>query len=230
MLNRLAAAVSLCLLAGLVVWFGSSPAHALDKDCGDFANQKDAQLYFLNKGGPKYDPDNLDADGDGIACESNPCPCYYGKTPPTGSDAGAKQVIRQKATVVAVSDGDTIKVRLRAAGPVRRVRLLGVDTPEVFGTTECGGVQASRSMKRMLREGSRVRLVSDPTQAYKDSYGRLLRYVVKISTGKDLSRVQIYRGWGKVFVYHHNPFQRVASYRKAQRQAKAANRGIWGRC
>lgn len=36
----------------------------------------------LRHGGPRYDPDRLDADNDGIACEDNPCPCYYGKRLP----------------------------------------------------------------------------------------------------------------------------------------------------
>jgi hypothetical protein len=50
-----------------------------DKDCADFPSQKAAQIYFLKHGGPRYDPDRLDADHDGIACEDNPAPYYYGK-------------------------------------------------------------------------------------------------------------------------------------------------------
>src|SRR5690242_3492155 len=56
----------------------SGAAQAKDVDCSDFANQASAQSYFLNHGGPNSDPDGLDADGDGIACESNPCPCTTG--------------------------------------------------------------------------------------------------------------------------------------------------------
>jgi hypothetical protein len=58
------------------------PASAADRDCADFSSQAAAQTYFLSLGGPGSDPDRLDADGDGIACESNPCPCSY-STPPT---------------------------------------------------------------------------------------------------------------------------------------------------
>lgn len=50
-------------------------AQAKDLDCSDFSDQASAQNYFINQGGPDYDPDYLDADGDGIACETNPCPC-----------------------------------------------------------------------------------------------------------------------------------------------------------
>jgi endonuclease YncB( thermonuclease family) len=59
------------------------PATAADLDCSDFATQASAQSYFLSRGGPASDPDRLDADGDGIACESNPCPCSYSTTPTT---------------------------------------------------------------------------------------------------------------------------------------------------
>lgn len=52
------------------------PAVARDRDCSDFATQRAAQIFFLKHGGPRYDPDRLDADNDGVACEDNPCPCY----------------------------------------------------------------------------------------------------------------------------------------------------------
>lgn len=44
-----------------------------DKDCKDFATHADAQAYFVSKGGsPTNNVDKLDADHDGIACESLP--------------------------------------------------------------------------------------------------------------------------------------------------------------
>ena len=45
-------------------------AAAADKDCSDFSSWKAAQKYYRHHGGPRYDPDHLDADHDGIACES----------------------------------------------------------------------------------------------------------------------------------------------------------------
>ena len=47
-----------------------------DKDCANFASQAEAQAYFGLTGGPVSDPDRLDADNDGIACEA-------GETAPT---------------------------------------------------------------------------------------------------------------------------------------------------
>ncbi|GAA3802417.1 excalibur calcium-binding domain-containing protein [Nocardioides panacisoli] len=66
-------------------------AVARDMDCSDFPSQRAAQIYFLNHGGPQSDPDRLDADGDGIACEDNPAPYYYGTTLPGGGGGGGDQ-------------------------------------------------------------------------------------------------------------------------------------------
>lgn len=41
-----------------------------DRDCSDFATQSEAQRFYEAAGGPGRDPHRLDADRDGIACES----------------------------------------------------------------------------------------------------------------------------------------------------------------
>lgn len=216
----------------MLVVLAPAPATALaDKDCSDFSTQKAAQIFFLNNGGPQQDPHQLDAEGDGIACESNPCPCYYKKSldgDTTTSDGGTKKVV-QRARVIEVVDGDTVDVRL-ASGAKKRVRLIGIDTPEVYGGVECGGPEASSSLKKVLPRRTRVKLVSDTSQDLKDRYGRLLRYVTKVSTGKDVNRQQVFKGWATVYVYDNNPFNRVKTYRSAQRSANDANRGIWDLC
>ncbi|PIP74583.1 MAG: hypothetical protein COW87_03125 [Candidatus Levybacteria bacterium CG22_combo_CG10-13_8_21_14_all_35_11] len=43
-----------------------------DKDCSDFATHAQAQIFFISQGGPGSDPHRLDADKDGLACESLP--------------------------------------------------------------------------------------------------------------------------------------------------------------
>jgi hypothetical protein len=65
----------------VVLLFAALPSSAIagDKDCADFASQRAAQIFFLKHGGPRHDPDRLDADNDGVACEDNPCPCYRKK-------------------------------------------------------------------------------------------------------------------------------------------------------
>jgi endonuclease YncB( thermonuclease family) len=232
--RALFAAPILALITGLLTMLGGAPAHALDRDCADFASQAAAQTFYLANGGPRTDPHGLDSEGDGIACESNPCPCLYKKsaagdkpaTPPRSRGNGTQQ-IKQSARVVRVIDGDTIEVRL-STGVRKDVRLVGIDTPEVYGGTECGGPEASESLKRILPPQTPVTLLSDPSQDERDRYGRLLRYVHK--GGKDVNRQQVYLGFASVYVYDHHPFNRTASYRKAARVAKSAARGFWGIC
>ena len=242
-------------LVAFSVLFLWTPAQAVvDKDCSDFATQADAQAFFLANGGPASDPHLLDGDGDGIACESNPCPCSYDTTPtpspsPTVTASATPTAaptptvtpsptptatpvplltLKDRAKIVRVVDGDTVKVRFVLGGKRATVRLLGIDTPEVYGGTECGGPEASRAADRLLPKGTRVLLTSDASQDRKDRYGRLLRY---IKSGKvDINRRLIHDGFATVYVYNHHPFERVKSYRKAQKYAHNHNLGLWSHC
>jgi endonuclease YncB( thermonuclease family) len=76
------------------------PASAADRDCAHFSTQAAAQDYFLALGGPGSDPDRLDGDGDGIACEDNSCPCNRSATP--------TQPTEPIQTLPADSDGDGV--------------------------------------------------------------------------------------------------------------------------
>jgi endonuclease YncB( thermonuclease family) len=228
-------ALLLALTAATVVTAPSATAGTADMDCGDFATQAQAQSYFVSLGGPSYDPDRLDADGDGIACDSNPCPCSTGTGGGGGGTAGtsdhkskkkAKKTRRDYARIVRVVDGDTYDVRMH--GRRVRVRVLGIDTPEVYGGVQCGGPEASARARQLLPRGAKVLLTSDTTQQDEDRYGRSLRYVQR--KGKDVGRVLIRAGLAEVYVYHHKPFKRTKVYRATQRAARAAHRGIWGSC
>ncbi len=90
----------LALSLGPALALATAPAAvAADRDCGDFASQKAAQIFFLNAGGPSSDPHGLDANSDGIACESNPAPYYYGKTLPGGGGSSQPEPEPQPQTV-----------------------------------------------------------------------------------------------------------------------------------
>jgi endonuclease YncB( thermonuclease family) len=77
-----------------------------------------------------------------------------------------------------VSDGDTVVLRNG-----QRVRLVQIDTPEVFFGRECYGRAASLRTKTLLPPGTRVRLFPEPTIDRVDQYGRLLRYVIRVRDG-----------------------------------------------
>lgn len=67
---RIAATLVLALAITLAA---ATPGAAQDRDCSDFDSQAEAQDFFENAG--PGDPHRLDADDDGRACDSNPCPC-----------------------------------------------------------------------------------------------------------------------------------------------------------
>lgn len=199
-----------------------------EKDCADFANQASAQDYFeANGGSSSNNVDGLDADGDGVACESNPCPCASdaGGSGGGGSSGGTGGGPKTGARVVSVTDGDTVKVTVH--GKEEDVRIIGIDTPEVFFGEECGGAEASASMKKLLQPGDRVRLIRDRSQDNRDAYDRLLRYVEQ--GGRDVGRKQVHRGWAQVYVFE-TPFERVSSYRRQRNKARQADRGAWRLC
>lgn len=199
--------------------FFVAPASA-DVDCGDFSTQAEAQKY-LTPG----DPNGLDADDDGTACDSLPCPCSSG----SGSGGGNPKPDRPKtlmfaARVTHIVDGDTIDVKSYGNHKKYRIRLLGIDTPEVYGGTECGGPEASRLMKKIAK--GRVAVKTDPKQPKRDRYNRLLGYV---SHGGDLGHNMLAHGRAKVLAVGDR-FIKYSSYKSSERKAKRKNRGTWGEC
>lgn len=126
--------------------------------------------------------------------------------------------------VVRVVDGDTIKVKI--GGRVETVRLIGVDTPETVDprrSVQYFGREASDFVTD-LAEGEEVRLEADRQCANRDKYRRLLRYVY-LPDGKLLNAEIIVQGYG--FAYTKYPFSRMKEFRKLQRTARRAARGLW---
>jgi len=141
--------------------------------------------------------------------------------------AGAVQTassggFRLSGTVTRVVDGDTVHVDV--SGRDERVRLIGIDTPEVG---QCDAAKAT-TLAHRLAQGRAVKLVGDPTQATRDRYGRLLAYV-DLPSGRDLGYQELARGYARVYVYDR-PFQRLASYRRAEQTGRKRADSIWRGC
>ena len=215
-----------------------SSAPAQDLDCGDFSTQAEAQAQFIALGGPTSDPDRLDGDFDGVACESLPCPCGSAATAaptptPTPVPTTTPTPTSRSARIVRVVDGDTLRVQL-STGRQITVRLIGIDTPETKRPgvgVECGGAAASAYMGRIALQHGRgrpVTLVSDASQAATDRYGRTLAYVEADGKG-DLGRLMVRSGWASVYVFA-DPFARLGRYQAAGSQAEAQRAGVWNRC
>ena len=130
----------------------------------------------------------------------------------------------ETAIVSRVIDGDTIEVTLR--GETQRVRLLLVDTPEVYGGEECYGPEASAYASSLLPEGTEVRLERDVTDA--DFFGRLLRYVY-LADGRMLNELLVEGGYATVYPFGSDVLheQRL---RDAEARAREAGAGLWTAC
>jgi LPXTG-motif cell wall-anchored protein len=76
--------VVLLALSALVLAAPAAFAQANDQNCSDFPSQAAAQAHL--RADPS-DPDGLDGDADGIACESNPAP--FDRTPVVAADGSA---------------------------------------------------------------------------------------------------------------------------------------------
>lgn len=235
MLKHISRALALLLVGLSLSTWSQLPASAvMDRDCGDFPSQAAAQNFFLANGGPRNDPHRLDDEGDGVACESNPCPCI-GRGNPGGSNTGNQpnnnpnpgpKVYRETGNVVDILDGDTLKVRIRDGGVVS-VRMLGINTPE---RGRCGADEATDNLLKLAPIKSTVELVSDPSQAAKDRYGRLLRYVKRQGGFNDLSYRQAWNGYTKAYVFGGKPVARHKQYVGAITNARNNDRGAWAGC
>ena len=127
---------------------------------------------------------------------------------------------RTTARVTKHTDGDTLWL-----SDIGKVRLIGVDTPEVYGQAECYGREASAFVERTVPLGSEVRYRLGVDE--RDRYGRALAYLW-LNDGRFLNRLLVARGYAQPLtvppnVEYEDLFARVA------RQAREAGRGLWGR-
>ena len=132
---------------------------------------------------------------------------------------------REQATVVSVVDGDTIWVVLN--GEREKVRYIGIDAPEtqhpVKGVQEYG--HEAKAANRKLVEGKTVRLEFD--MGRRDKYGRLLAYVY-LENGTFVNAWLVEQGNAQVMTVPPN-VKHQDLFLKLQREARDANRGLWGR-
>lgn len=139
--------------------------------------------------------------------------------PAVGATSGTIRV-----PVVGVVDGDTIRVRV--AGRTERVRVIGIDTPELRGE-ECGAQRAASRMQSLVQSRS-VTLVPDPTQDDRDRYGRLLRHL-RLDDGRSVAQILLAEGLGREYTYRR-AYEGQASHRAAEDAAREASAGLWGAC
>jgi micrococcal nuclease len=157
---------------------------------------------------------------------SSPAP-LVATSAPTGPAATMSTASGVAARVTRVVDGDTLKALV--AGRTETVRVIGLDTPESVkpGTPiECFALSATAAAKSRLPVGTAIRLESDPTQAKRDQYGRLLAHVW-LADGTLYAEQMIRGGFGIHYIYAGVPSIYARRLASAEDEARAALRGLW---
>ena len=136
-------------------------------------------------------------------------------------DAGAAGVYR----IARVVDGDTVYLTSGA-----KIRLVQIDTPEVYFGEECYGEAASAATRKLLPPGTAVRLAPEPATDRVDRYGRLLRYVIRTRDGVNVNLALVARGDAAPYFYEGRRGRYAAALVRDATRAKARHLGLWGAC
>lgn len=127
---------------------------------------------------------------------------------------------RTAARVTRHTDGDTLWL-----SGVGKVRLIGVDTPEVDGEAECFGRAAAELVRRLLPLGARVKYSLGVER--RDRYGRALAYVYTAG-GRFLNLLLLRRGYAQPLTIPPND-RFAGRFVAAARRARARRVGLWAR-
>jgi micrococcal nuclease len=155
--------------------------------------------------------------------------CGGGDDPPL-----AAGVLEPNAVVVQVVDGDTIDVEVD--GRRERVRLIGIDTPEIAheafddrpaNETECFGDEAHEYTRALLPTGVAIRLERDIVG--RDDYGRVLAYVHRASDGIFVNFELVRQGYAQPLTFPPNVTHAELMV-DAARDAERDDVGLWAGC
>jgi len=127
--------------------------------------------------------------------------------------------------IARVVDGDTVYL---TNGD--KIRLVQIDTPEVYFGAECWGHQASAETGRLLPVGTLVRLAPEPATDSVDRYGRLLRYVFRVRDGLNVNVFLVRHGDAAPYFYAGREGRYASVLKRAALHARAQHRGLWGAC
>ncbi len=144
---------------------------------------------------------------------------------PVPAEPTAAPVAYRDATVTNVVNGELVEVSL--PGGAARVRLIGIDAPEVVGPGElfqCYGAEATSRAVALLA-GQPVRLELDASQGERDAAGNLLAYVW-LQDGSMYNARMIAEG----FALERSgsaAYRWQGQLKNAEQQARSQQLGLW---
>lgn len=135
---------------------------------------------------------------------------------------------KTKYRVIRVIDGDTFVVKYK--GKEKKVRLIGVDTPEsVHKNKKKNTVWGKKAAKYTKSKLTKKNVYLEFDKSKEDMYGRLLAYVY-IKSGKNTyvmyNKTLVSKGYARAAYYAPNGKYRN-SFEKLQRKAKKNKKGFW---
>ena len=138
-----------------------------------------------------------------------------------------KNLTYEVGVVTDVTDGDTIEL-----GDCRRIRYLGIETPETVHpekSVECYGPESSDINKQLVL-GKKVLLFKGNKD--KDTFGRSLRYVVLAENSIFINHYLVENGFAKVYErYIEDNIESIYNIlKKSELKAKQKNIGRWKKC
>jgi micrococcal nuclease len=126
-----------------------------------------------------------------------------------------------EATIDYVHDGDTLFLT-----DGRKVRLLGINAPEVGDHLECYGDEATALLRTLLPAGTHVWGQADIEPL--DQYGRSLLFIYA-DDATNINLELLRQGAVEVEMYRPNLLLQT-QVEAAEDAARAANVGMWGAC
>jgi micrococcal nuclease len=127
------------------------------------------------------------------------------------------------AKVIKVIDGDTIDYE--KDGVKKRVRLMGIDTPETKDPrkpVQCFGLTAAAKTKELL-EGKTASFQKDSKESL-DKYGRELLYVYA-PDGMMVNRYLVAEGYAFATPQYH--FDRREEFVNLEKESRISSKGLW---
>ena len=134
--------------------------------------------------------------------------------------------------VVSITDGDTLRLRIETTNDVVTttrpiaVRLIGIDTPEVYPELECFGTQAEDQLTRLAPIGSTIWVAPDRDSW--DDYDRRLFYLWT-DDGEFINLALVADGFAEAIRVAPND-RYYDLLLDAERDASSAGVGMWGAC
>jgi micrococcal nuclease len=136
-----------------------------------------------------------------------------------GAGQGIEESVEKSYRVARVVDGDTVVLEDGVYVELKRIRFLGIDTPDEKDPL----YEESKQKMRELTAGRVVLLERDRKNT--DGLERLLRYV--FVDGRNINVEMVRLGYARA--YMHKGLRYEAEILAAEREAREQKRGIWAR-